>query len=87
VGWFSLELAPGIVLDTSPMSIDTHWHQSYLPIELLQIEAGDVLVVGLQSVPDDLTGSPVLELRVEQQRGGQRIGAQQYRYTLDDTQG
>lgn len=87
VGWFTLELAPGIVLDTSPMSIDTHWHQSYLPIEMLQIEPGDVLLTRLRSVPDELTGSPVLDLRVELLRQGACATARQHRYTLDDTQG
>lgn len=87
VGWFTLELAPGVMLDTSPLSIDTSWHQSYLPVELLQIQPGDALVIGLRSVPDELTGSPVLELQLGQWRQGVSVSAQRYRYTLDDTQG
>lgn len=87
IGYFSLELAPGVVLDTSPMSIDTHWHQSYFPIEQIHIERGDTLAVVVRSMPDEFTGSPVLEIRVELRRGGCALTAQQRTYTLDDTQG
>lgn len=87
LGWFEAELAPGIVLTTSPSSIDTHWHQSYFPFEQLQLQAGDLLRTEVRAVPDAETGTPVLHLGIEQERAGHRIAMREQRYTLHDTLG
>jgi SAM-dependent methyltransferase len=87
LGWFELDLAPGIMLTTSPQSIDTHWHQSYFPFEQLQMQAGDILRTQIETTPDGETGTPVIGLRIEQWRGGIAMATREHRYTLHDTQG
>lgn len=87
LGWFEIDLAPGITLSTSPQSIDTGWHQSYFPIEQLQLQAGDLLHTRVETTPDAETGTPVVGLRVEQRRGEAVIALRSHRYTLHDTQG
>lgn len=87
LGWFELDLAPGVVLSTSPQSIDTCWHQSYLPFEQMQIQPGDVLRTRVETTPDAETGTPVIGLRVDVQRAGAIVASRAHRYTLHDTQG
>lgn len=87
LGWFELDLAPGVVLTTSPQSIDTCWHQSYFPFEQLQLLADDVLRTRVQTTPDADTGTPVVGLRVEQRRGEAIVALREHRYTLHDSQG
>ena len=87
LGWFELDLAPGIVLSTSPQSIDTCWHQSYFPFEQLQLQAGDVLRTRVETTPDAETGTPVVGLQLEQRRGEAIVATRAHRYTLHDTQG
>lgn len=87
IGYLDLELAPGVMLDASPFSMDTSWHQSYFPIEQIHIEAGDTALVEVKSVPDEFTGSPVLNIRIALRRGKALITTQERLYTLDDTQG
>lgn len=87
VGWFEADLAPGIVLTTSPTSMDTCWHQSYFPFEQLQLQPGDLLRTEVRAVPDAETGTPVLQVRIEQDRAGQRIALREQRYSLHDTLG
>ena len=33
VGWFELEMSPGVWLSTAPDQELTHWQQSFFPIE------------------------------------------------------
>lgn len=87
LGWFELDLAPGVTLDTSPRSPDTHWHQSYFPIEHLRFDAGDTLRLHFRSTPDPVVGTPVLDVTVSLHRGEAEVARQFWRYTLDDTQG
>ncbi|HRI17512.1 MAG TPA: methyltransferase domain-containing protein [Burkholderiaceae bacterium] len=87
LGWFELDLAPGVLLSTSPQSIDTCWHQSYFPFEQLHLQAGDLLRTRVETTPDPETGTPVVDLRVEQRRGEALVAAREHRYTLHDTQG
>lgn len=63
-GHFELELAPGVVLDTSPFSITTHWHQTWFPIDALPVKRGDRLQVTFSSSP----GSHVPSMRLSVQR-------------------
>ena len=87
LGWFELDLGPGIVLSTSPQSIDTCWHQSYFPFEQLQLQAGDLLHTCVETAPDAETGTPVVGLRLEQRSGETVVATREHRYTLHDTQG
>ncbi|MGK0186232.1 MAG: SAM-dependent methyltransferase [Verrucomicrobiales bacterium] len=80
IGYFNLELAPEINLSTSPTAFPTHWRQAYLPIERLQIEAGDVLTTEICSRKDPRTGAPKIELEVHRTRGTEKISRGQYRY-------
>lgn len=87
VGWFELDLAPGVCLSTSPRSLDTCWHQSYFPFEQLHLEAGDRLRTRVETTPDEETGTPAITLRVDLLRGGATVAVREHRYTLHDTQG
>lgn len=87
LGWFELDLAPGLVLDTSPLSGDTSWHQSYFPFDALAFDAGDVIHLEVRMVRDETSGDPVLCVDVEQTRGQNRVATRMMRYTLQDTQG
>lgn len=87
LGYFELDLAPGHVLDTSPLSLDTCWHQSYFPMEQISLQGGDRLHVRVVSAPDGDTLSPVLTITAELLRDGMSTHRQERRYTLDDTRG
>lgn len=87
LGWFELELAPGIVLDTSPLSADMHWHQSYFPFDAMSFDRGDRLDFDLRVVRDDEVEEPVLLVQVDQLRGAAVVSTRSMRYTLADTQG
>lgn len=87
MGYFEIELAPGIVLSTSPQSADTCWHQSYFPFEQLHIEPGDVMRTRIETTADADTGTPVIGLRVELVRDHAAVAVREQRYTLHDTQG
>ncbi len=62
-GHFELELAPGEVLDTSPFSIHTHWHQTWFPIDALPVKRGDTLQVTFSSSPGSHVPSMNLSVR------------------------
>jgi predicted nicotinamide N-methyase len=87
LGYFTLELAPDIVLDTSPFSAETSWRQSYFPIEQIPVSRGDTLVISIKAAPDAFTASPVLAIRAELKRAGRTAALRERVYTLDDTQG
>jgi 2-polyprenyl-3-methyl-5-hydroxy-6-metoxy-1,4-benzoquinol methylase len=87
LGYFDLELAPGVVLDSSPFSLDSSWHQSYFPMEQIHIQRGDTLVVRVKTTPDEFTSSPVLAIRAELRRSRRSVTTQERTYTLEDTQG
>ena len=87
IGYFELELSPGVILDTSPFSLDSHWHQSYFPVEQIHICGGDTLAVRVKSTPDEFISSPVLTIRAELRRAGRIVTVRERVYTLEDTQG
>lgn len=87
LGYFDLELAPGVILDSSPFTLDNSWHQSYFPMEQFAIERGDTLVTRVTSTPDPAIGSPVITIRAELRRAGKTVVTQERVYTLEDTQG
>jgi 2-polyprenyl-3-methyl-5-hydroxy-6-metoxy-1,4-benzoquinol methylase len=87
LGYFELDLAPGYVLDTSPLSLDTHWHQSYFPMEQIALRKGDRLHVRVRSTPDSATQTAVLTITAEVFQGRNSVHRQARRYTLEDTRG
>lgn len=84
VGYFDLELAPGIVLDTSPYSKLTHWQQSYFPIEEVFAAAGSELHVGVKTYIDPVSRSAMLELSVTL-RGSGEHPTRTYTYPIDNS--
>ena len=46
VGWFTADLAPGIVLDTRP-GIRTHWGQMFFPVLEQPLSQGDLIKLNL----------------------------------------
>ena len=40
IGHFELDMNPGLVLSTGPLEHDTHWHESYFPIPVIDVPAG-----------------------------------------------
>ncbi len=83
IGYFNLELAPGIVLDTSPYSKLTCWQQSYFPIEEIFAAAGDELVVKVKTFIDPNTQSAMLQLSVSLE-GKDPKAARTYAYPIDN---
>ncbi|BCP52228.1 hypothetical protein K32_08450 [Kaistia sp. 32K] len=84
IGYFDLELAPGIVINTSPYSKLTHWQQSYLPIEEIFATAGDELHVKVKTYVDPLFASAMMELTVSVIGSGERA-PRTYLYPIDNS--
>ena len=72
--WWHAELAPGIVLATSPLTAATHWEQLFFPaLEPLRLEAGDMLAADLQSRSSEEGGTDLAwTLTVTDAKGRQR---------------
>lgn len=83
VGYFEAELAPGVVLDTSPAAPDTHWHQSYFPFDQWHIQGGDQLELSIKSVADKKTNDPVFHMSVQHIRNEQRLAEQHRIFDLN----
>jgi predicted RNA methylase len=48
-GWFTADLAPGVVIDTAPGKPPTHWKQAFLPIrEPIVVTDRDIMELTLQ---------------------------------------
>ncbi|OJH37208.1 50S ribosomal protein L11 methyltransferase [Cystobacter ferrugineus] len=77
-GHFELELAPGVVLDTSPFSIHTHWHQTWFPIDTLAVKRGDRLQVTFSSSPGSHVPSMSLTVRRLSAQGAEPARTYQY---------
>lgn len=66
-GWFSLDMADGIVLGTGPADAPTHWRQQFLPVDPFDV-AGDLeLAVEMGRALADRRGA---EVRVEWAHAG-----------------
>lgn len=83
-GWFVLDLAPGIGLDTSPFSPQTTWHQMYFPLEAFFIRAGDELATHVKTEPSEGTGAPALTLSLELRRGAEIVHRAAVTYPVGD---
>lgn len=74
-GWFSLELAPGVVLGTGPADAPTHWRQQFLPVEPFSVDSPIELDASVGTATEDRRG---VEVRLTWTSGGQR-GASYHR--------
>jgi len=86
LGYFILDLAPGIHIDTSPFAMQTHWQQVYFPTESFLIEAGDLLVSHVKTERDEALSTLRLKLSIEVKRGGRTAHAGSYLYPVGDRQ-
>jgi hypothetical protein len=86
LGYFVIDLAPGIHIDTSPFATQTHWQQVYFPTESFVIEAGDVLLSHVKTERDEAVGALTLKLRIEVKRGGTTAHTGSYLYPVGDRQ-
>jgi 2-polyprenyl-3-methyl-5-hydroxy-6-metoxy-1,4-benzoquinol methylase len=84
VGYFTLDLAPGVSLDTSPLSLQTHWHQVYFPIEAFHMEPGDLLRSHAATSRKDATDAPLLTIAHELVRGGKTVREGSYTYPVGE---
>lgn len=84
IGYFSVELAPGIVLDTSPFSLQTHWQQSYFPFKAFALRSGDILNARVRTFIDATITAPVVEISYEVERNGIGVHADTRSYPLSE---
>lgn len=77
-GWFSLQLSPRIVLDTSPFAKNTHWQQAYFPVRVFQVQKGDVLKTSIKTERGGV--SPNVTIQVAVLRGADIIHSSAYTY-------
>lgn len=80
VGYFDLELSPGVHLSTSPSEFPTHWRQAYMPIERVSLQPGDTLSTAVRSKRAPRTGAPRIELEIHRKRDGKTIHLGHYQY-------
>lgn len=70
MGWFSSQLSPSVVLDTSPSAPMTHWEQTFLPFHPIDVVAGQRVKVAYR-MDDPWDGSRLMELSIA--AGGHRV--------------
>ena len=72
--WWIAELAPGVLLSTSPLAEPTHWEQLFLPsLELVTAERGETLEAEIGSRTTEEGGTDIAwTLTVTDARGRQR---------------
>ncbi|MCB1095148.1 MAG: methyltransferase domain-containing protein [Verrucomicrobiae bacterium] len=80
IGYFNLELAPGIHLSTSPSTLPTHWRQAYLPIERISLQPGDIVTTSFRSAKHPRTGGPRFGITVAHSRGAEQLHRASYQY-------
>jgi protein arginine N-methyltransferase 1 len=86
LGYFVIDLAPGIQIDTSPFAMQTHWQQVYFPTESFVMQAGDLLVSHVKTERNKALGTLALKLSMEVKRGGTTTHTGSYLYPVDDRQ-
>lgn len=74
VGWFSTQLSPNIVLDTSPRHPTTHWEQNLFPFPPRKVEVGDKIKVAVRY--DGMEEFRMIEITLE-------VGKDRIRYLVD----
>lgn len=73
--WWDAELAPGVVLSTSPLAPPTHWEQLFLPaLEPIALKAGETLAVQVRSKSSEEGGTDIAwRFRVRTAKGKERL--------------
>ena len=73
--WWAAELAPGVVLSTSPLAAPTHWEQLFLPaLEPIDLKAGETLAVQVRSRSSEEGGTDLAwGLRARTAKGKERL--------------
>lgn len=84
LGYFVLELAPGVQIETSPNAMQTHWQQAYFPVESFPIQTGDLLLSYVKTQQDDAMGNLTLTLSIEVKRDGATVHKASYIYPVGD---
>jgi protein arginine N-methyltransferase 1 len=75
--WWDCELAPGVVLSTSPFAPRTHWDQIYLPLLApLAARAGDDVSLELSSETGGGEGGIEVRWTAVQRRAGRELSRQ-----------
>lgn len=75
VGWFSTQLSPNVVLDTSPHKVCTHWEQTFFPFHPIEVKTGEEVPVDFW-IDDPFPGSRLMEMMI-------KVGGEKIRYLVD----
>ena len=73
--WWTAELAPGVVLSTSPLAAPTHWEQLFLPaLEPIALKPGEQLAVHVRSRSSEEGGTDLAwGFRARTNKGRERL--------------
>jgi hypothetical protein len=73
--WWSAQLAPGVILSTSPLAAPTHWEQLFMPaLEPIELKPGETLAVTLRSRSSEESGTDLAwSYRVRTAKGKERL--------------
>lgn len=73
--WWLAQLAPGVVLSTSPLAAPTHWEQLFMPaLEPIALKPGETLAVDLRSRSSEEGGTDLAwSYRVRTAKGKERL--------------
>jgi len=85
LGYFNLTLCPGVILDTSPFSKQTHWKQSYFPIEELFIAPEETLIFSVKTYLNDAFDQINLQLTAGVRRSDGSTINKTYVYPIDNS--
>lgn len=78
---FTVDLAPGVMLDTAPGLMPTHWLQHHFPLPCVDVRKGDVLETRLVSEASPYPRRPDVGLEWRLLRQGALVTHGQHRYT------
>lgn len=73
--WWLAQLAPDVVLSTSPLAAATHWEQLFMPaLEPIALKAGETLAIDLKSRSSEEGGTDLAwSYRVRTAKGKERL--------------
>jgi len=75
MGWFSSQLSPNVLLETSPEFPTTHWEQTYFPFHPIVVKAGETVAVKF-FMYQAYEGERLMEMLL-------KVGEQKIRYVVD----
>lgn len=84
IGYFTAELAPGILLDTSPFSLQTHWQQSYFPFKAFTVQSDDLFTTRVRTFLDAEISGPAVEISYRVGRNGAEVHADTRTFPLNE---